>query len=180
MTVMREEIGFGASQAGPGALNRSAWSPSARMRAFGDASDPPEQRMNLPGEQGSAADRPADQPDPPDATVPGDVLRDAAQVAEQLALALRTLEERSPRAGPGAQSEAAEARLREALALLEAVRRVAQTVSSAELETLDRLLSAWVDRPTDLLILVKLAEQAGRLARIVSAFAEIHRMLPND
>jgi hypothetical protein len=176
--------GYGGDQGGPRLHDGSSWSASARRRAFADSTDPFDHRTDQPAEQELPADRPVEETASPDAAIPEDVLRHAAQVAEQLALALRTLEERSPRMPAGGRVEGspggADPRLQEGAILLDAIRGITHSIPPGEVETLERLLGAWVDRPTDLLILVKLAEQAGRLARVVSAFAEINRILSDD
>lgn len=46
-----------------------------------------------------------------------------------------------------------------------------------EFGTLESLLHAWTERPNDLLVMVKLAEQSTMLAQIVAAFREIRQLV---
>jgi hypothetical protein len=110
-------------------------------------------------------------------------LGEARQLSERLTWTLRTLEERE-RSAYRLDRETMERirRLEHSAQRIAAVHRALEDrlkveTDEAELEVLGSLLKAWVDRPNDLLVMVKLAERSTALARIVDGFREIRRLL---
>jgi hypothetical protein len=110
-------------------------------------------------------------------------LDDALRLAQRLTIALQQLQERE-RSAYRLDQETMERirRLEQSAQKVAAVHRtlqqeVAVELSDEDLEMLASLLSAWVERPNDLLVMVKLAERSSALAEIVSAFREIRRLL---
>jgi hypothetical protein len=110
-------------------------------------------------------------------------LSDALRLANRLTATLRELEERERSAYRLDQETMARIRrleesARSIAALSQALEeRVELTVEDDELASLESLLNAWVDRPNDLLVMVKLAERSTVLARLVAAFRDIRRLL---
>lgn len=108
-------------------------------------------------------------------------LEAVAVVAEQLAAALRELHGQFPGALDSdlvGRLQALEERARRADGLERRLQDVATSAaSSEEIVALSALLSAWVQRPNDLLIMVKLSEQASTLVRVLDAFSALRRLL---
>jgi hypothetical protein len=122
------------------------------------------------GDSGAAAERARD-------------LGEAVRLAEHLTVALRVLEERE-RSAYRLDQETMERirRLEQGAQTIAAVHHALQEqvqveIDDAELAVVESLLGAWVDRPNDLLVMVKLAERSTALASIVSAFREIRRLV---
>jgi hypothetical protein len=113
----------------------------------------------------------------------GNDLGEALRLAERLTGALRALEERE-RSAYRLDQETMERirRLEQSAQTIAAVHHALQEqvrveLADEELGVVESLLTAWVDRPNDLLVMVKLSERSTVLAGIVAAFREIRRLL---
>jgi hypothetical protein len=104
----------------------------------------------------------------------------ARELADRLAAALRSVESESR--GRVVSDPAELASLREQLGRLESrleqARRIIDEAAAADdLNTLVGLLNALAQRPTDILVMAKLSEQAGRLVALAEACAEVRRLI---
>lgn len=103
----------------------------------------------------------------------------AIQFAERLIDELRamrdqTRQEKPPDAHSAERLRTLETDRIQSIALRESLREVVLRPASAEqLGGLHAILNAWVRRPNDLLVMVKLSEQASVLVDIIASFREI-------
>jgi hypothetical protein len=150
------------NQARPGAreYRAMAWDAASGAVAHepGSSGHNGTQAMSAAG--GSARDEPAS------LQVEAAQLSDVVQRASALAAELRQIEERAAERAPNTPIiDATRQRLMHA----------AETgVDVARLAELEELLSAWGQRPNDLLVMVKLSEQAGLLAAAVRTLRELY------
>jgi hypothetical protein len=100
-------------------------------------------------------------------------LREAADAARELAQHLSALADQSGNEGAGI----AVRRTRALGALNEIREAVARAGGIEELATLRTLLEGWEQKPNDLLIMVKVAEEASTLSGILRSHVEILQLL---
>jgi len=169
--------GSDANRTSPVGLSKMSVSEIPRTLGFGD--DSGSSHEEIPGQSG------------PDGGFDDDSfsvghssdLAEAIRQAERLTSLLRNLEERE-RAAFRLDPDTMERiqRLEQSAQSIAAVHRalaehVRSQVDDADLLMLENLLRAWVDRPNDLLVMVKLAERSSALATVVAAFREIRSLL---
>jgi hypothetical protein len=106
---------------------------------------------------------------------PEDPLALAAQLADRLAQALTELRATEVSIRGGIPGEEGSLAVDDALARAREI--VSASPSSDEITELDALLRLWLERPTDLLVMIKLSEKAPTLGALVRAWADLRNTL---